>query len=521
MVFCKLSDNVKNKLNEVEIETEKIINETKEKINKNVNDNLKKIENNTKKINDKVLEKKKAIENTIIKPYKATKSRHRALMFIIDICLVIVLTMFFYKMYPVMKNYLNKDKYNDEQYKKAQKLPESAFSKEELRKVQEFRKSYQDWLDYYKQESAFSDSNLGKFEIQMGNILRSPFLMIIQYVVPYIIVAYIIWFIIKYIKYLIAAIWGFFIACYQYITSKITCTLAQKWYIRMITGWSRSCPNFGNYLAAWQNNYINRPIAEERISYLRGITQAKRQYELRYSGISPYKIGWGLIQGWLDWFKNLKLIYIDLPLNELYLQIIDFHPKYIVRPYSMFGDDLDKKATKIKGDSYPSKTKKGKVCKCPPRKTLYKKLDNFIKNEIPKKATEISDLTSRTTKKISETTQNTKNKIKDTNLYDNVSNLYDKASSCDTYDTIINKTIQNRKNVGKVAWVSLFITSVAIIGFSMFYQYPNWVKNLISPAYTFINGYVATPVIQGVTLSIGIVYVGLFLYLGYYSFLKR
>ncbi len=520
MVFCKLSDNVKKKLNDVEIDTEKFINETKKKINENVQNNIKKLEENKKKIDNKILERKKSIERTIIRPYKAGKNRNKAIMFVIDICILIALGLFTYKMYPFIKQYLNKESYDEKQFNEAKKLPESAFSKEELRKVQEFRKSYQDWLDYYKQESAFSDSNLGKFEIQMGNLLRSPFLLIIQYVVPYIIVAYIIWFIIKYIKYVIAAIWGFFIACYQYVTRKITCTLAQKWYIRLITGWSRCSPSFSGYLQSWQNNYINRPIAEERISYLRGIEVARQQYQLKYGGFSPYKYGFNILSGWLDWLKNLKLVYIDLPLNELYLQIIDFHPNYVVRPYTMFGEDVSKKTDKIKGDAYPSKTKKGKVCKCPPRKTLYKKLNNYL-TDIPKKATQLSDIAATTKRKVKEVTINTANKVKDTDLYDNVSDVFDKVTSCDSYDTVLNKTIQNKKNIGKVAWITMFTVTAGIVAFSMFYQYPNWVKNLISPAYSFINGYVPTQTIQGVTMSIGIVYIGLFLYLGYYSFFKK
>lgn len=520
MVFCKLSDNVKQRLNEVEIETEKIINETKNKIYKSVENNLKKIDKNRKKINDKVLKKKRNIESRILRPYKATKSKNRAIIFIIDICILITLGIFSYKLYPLVKKYLNKESYNEKQYKDAQNLPESAFSKEELRKVQEFRKSYQDWIDYYKREDAFSDANLGKFEIQMGSTLRDPFLLIIQYVIPYVIVAYIIWFIIKYIKYVIAAMWGFFIACYQFVTKKITCTLAKKWYIRLITGWKRCSPNFNQYLSAWKNNYVNRPIAQERVSYLKGVQQARQQYQLRYGGLTPLKLGLNIFQGWFDWFKNLKLVFVDLPLNELYLQIIDFHPNYIVKPYTIFGDNVNKKTNKIKGNAYPSTTKKGKVCKCPPRKTLYKKLNKYLQ-DIPKKATELSDIASITTRKISETTRNTKNKIKDSNLYDNASDIFDKATSCDTYDNAMNKTIENKKNIAKVAWISLFLAMVGIIGFSMFFQYPNWVKKLISPVYLFVNGYVPTIAIQSITLGIGIVYIGLFLYLGYYSFLKR
>ena len=507
MVFCKLSDKV-------EIDNEKFINKTKKKINKSISDNLTKVKKNTNKINDKILEKKKTIENTIIKPYTQNKSKNKALLFIIDICIVIVLGLFSYKMYPLVKKYFKgKQKYTAEQYKKAQELPETAYSREELRKVQEFRKSFQDWIDYYKQESGFSDSNLGKFEIQTGNLLRGPFIFIIQYVAPFVIVAYMIWFIIKYIKYVIAAIWGFFIAIYQFITKKITCTLAEKWYIRLVTGWEECDPKFSQYLNSWQNNYIKRPIAQERINYLRSIQQARQQYQLNYGAFSPYRYGMNLLNTFLDWFKNLKLIYIDLPLNELYLQIIDFHPTYIVKPYSMLGDDLTEKTDKIKGDSYPSKTKKGKVCKCPPRKTLYKKLDTYLK-DIPKKTTELSDSITRKTRNISNITKNTTNKLKDTELYDNINKL----TSCDTYDNALNKTIENSKNIGKITWIILFLITIAIVVYSIFFQYPNWIKKIMSPVFVYVNSYVPTYAIQGLSLGLGISYIILFLLLGYVSF---
>lgn len=513
MVFCKLSNKVRNKLTDIEIETEKIKNKTTDKINTNVKKGLDKIDSNKKKIKDKILEKKKKIDDAIIRPYKENKSKNKALMFIIDVCIIIVLILFIFKIYPKIKKYLKPDqKFSEEQYEQAKNLPESAFTKEELRKSKEFRKSYQDWLNYYKSEDAFSDENLGKPDIARGNLLRSPFLFILQYVIPYIIVAYIIWFIVKYIKYVAAAIWGFFIICYQYITKKITCTLAEKWYIRMVTGWSRCSPNFGDYFNDWQNNYIKRPLSEERISYLKGVEQAKIAYQLKYSGLSlsPSKFGVGLWNGFWDWLRRLKLTYIDLPLNELYLQLIDFHPNYIVKPYSTLGDGLGKKVTKIKGDPYSSKTKKGKVCKCPPRKTVYKKLQNYI-NDIPNKKKAITNKTSKIIR-------NTNKRLRRFNKLDKVA---DDMSSCDTYDSIYNKVVDNRKNIGKVVWATMFISTIAIAIYSIFFQYPAWIKNLLAPVYKFTTTYVSKPFISGATITLGIIYVIIFLLLGYYSYLTK
>ncbi len=520
MVFCKLSDNIKKKLNDTDLETEIIINKTKDNINTSISNTLKNIDENKKKLTDKLLERKQKIEASILQPYKVKKSKNRAIMFVIDVSLMIFLGLFIYRSTPLIKKYFFKEeKYTKEQLEEAMKLPESAYSKEQLRKAQEFRKSYMDWLMYYKNENAFSDDNLGKPEIIRGNMLRSPFLFILQYVIPYIIVAYIIWFIIKYIKYVIAAIWGFFIACYQFVTAKITCKLAEKWYIRMVTGWSRCSPSFGGYMNSWKNNYIVRPLAEERISYLRAVEQAKVQYKQNQSRFDPLSIGKTFWDRTMDRFRNFKLMYIDLPLNELYLQLTDFHPNYVVKPYSQLGKDLGKKSDKLKGDSYESKTKSGKVCKCPPRKTVYKKLNQYLMQELNNISDELSEIPKKTKEAISSITDEADRLLKKAR-FDKLEKIYNKLNSCDTYDAMYDKTVQNRKTIAKVIWILLFILTFVLLIMSIFFTSPGWIKALFTPVYQFTNSYVPAPALKGFTIGLIISYSLVFSWLGYYSFIK-
>jgi hypothetical protein len=510
MVFCKLSKKVKNKLENTEKEYQSIQAQTKKKIT-----NLdKKIKNKLKeasKKQDDILNKAYIARSKIIGPYKASKSKNRAVMFIIDVFIFIALGLFLYKSYPHIKKFiLKKVSYTEQQYKEAMNLPESAFSREELRKIAVMRKSFQDWLDYYKADSAFSDFNVGRGEIAKGNLLRGPFIFMIQYVIPYVIVAYMVWFVIKYVKYVIAAMWGFFIAIYQFTTRKITCTLAEKWYIRLITGWNTCSPRFADYLNSWQNNYVYRPIAEQRINYLKNLTAVRRQYDVSLKDLSPVDFGKRVFDNLFSWFSNLKRIYIDLPLNELYLRLIDFHRDFVVRPYSLLGEDMDKKSKKAKGEKYPSKTKSGKVCVCPPRKTSYSKLKALVKDS--------SKIVAKTEGSIEKTLDkgfgSTKKNLEITK--DKVENAIKKPakilSDCNTYDSVL----ENKKIIARIIWVILFLIVGIIATYSLFIGYPRWLKNYLAPIYVYTSQ-IPKVYLQGATITFGITYLIVFGILGYYS----
>lgn len=366
MVFCKLSKEVATKLNTAEKAIENGATTTKDAINAHISKHLAAIDKKKLGVYSRLQQQKRHIQETIIQPHEERRRTNMAMMFYVDLSLAVVVSMFLYKMYPWLRRlYAGAANYTPEQYAEAMKLTESAYSREELRLAQEYRKSFQDWKDFYKAEDAFNDYNVGTTEIQRGSTLREPAKFMIQYVIPYVILAYMVWFLVKYIKYVIAAIWGFFVMMYQFVAKKITCKLAEKWYIRLGTGWSRCHPKFNQYVDEWQRNYVTRPIAQERITYLKGVHGVKTQYKSKF-GEQPHLTLWNRIWDWLyDW----KRIYLDLPLQELYLQLIGFNPVYVVRPYQVLTD---------REQAYDSKTKSGKVCKCPPRKTLYRKLKTYM-----------------------------------------------------------------------------------------------------------------------------------------------
>ena len=365
MVFCKLTKKVAKKIKNAEQAIEDSATATKDTINSHIRTQLTAIDSKKltilSRIQDKLERQKQHINTTIIQPHEAQRRTNMAMMFYVDMSLTIVLGLFIYKMYPLLKSIISRPAFTKEQYEEALKKPETAYSREDLRLATEYRKSFQDWLDFYKKEDAYSDYNVGTTEIQRGSTLREPARFMIQYVIPYVILAYSVWFLVKYIKYVIAAIWGFFVMVYQFVTKKITCKLAEKWYIRLGTGWSRCHPKFNKYIDQWQRNYITRPVAQERITYLKGAHGIKAKI-----GDQPHLTLWNRL--W-DWLYEWKHTYLDLPLQELYLQLIGFHPVYVVRPYDTLAN---------REKAYNSKTKSGKVCKCPPRKTAYRKLKTYL-----------------------------------------------------------------------------------------------------------------------------------------------
>lgn len=463
MVFCKLSKKVSKKIKHAEQTIEDSATATKDNINSHIRTQLSAIDKKKlsimSKIQDKLARQKERINKTIIQPHETQRRTNMAMMFYVDMSLTIVLGLFIYKLYPLVKGAITKPTFTKEQLEQALNLPESAYSREDLRLATEYRKSFQDWLDYYKKDDAFSDYNVGKIEIERGSTLRQPALFLIQYVIPYVILAYIVWFFVKYIKYVIAAIWGFFVMVYQFVTKKITCKLAEKWYIRLGTGWSRCHPKFNHYVDKWQRNYITRPAAQERITYLKGVHGVKAKI-----GDQPHLTLWNRI---LDWLYDLKRIYLDQPLQELYLLLVGFHPVYVVRPYELLAS---------RENAYSSKTKSGKVCKCPPRKTAYRKLKTFLETKpqqrLQNKLAAIADSVSSTHAKATKLTASKASGSDATttssgSFLDGICGSDEEEEEKQQQKQQLQKKRRNKKTIAQAIWTLMMICTVCAVLFGL------------------------------------------------------
>lgn len=129
------------------------------------------------------------------------------------------------------------------------------------------KESWEKWYQYFYLQNTSSLAKIDERFINEGNASRPFWNFFITNIFPTIILGYIIWVIIKYYKYVFAAMWGFFIMLYSFFTKKVECTLAAKWYIRMVTGWKKCKVSFSDYLNRWYNDFILRPIKEQHINY--------------------------------------------------------------------------------------------------------------------------------------------------------------------------------------------------------------------------------------------------------------
>ncbi len=193
-------------------------------------------------------------------------------------------------------------------------------------------------------------------------------------------------------------------------------------------------------------------------------------------------------------------MYIELPTEELYLQLTRFHPTYVVYPYDILTE---------KPKPYTSKTKKGKVCKCPPKKSVYNKLNCYLK----KSRCKLSKNVKNTKETINTTTNHIKNVRSSANKkVESLKKKLPSAPSCETVETKSKKAAQG-------IWTILMILTTGIIVYSLMYKTPKIVDKLFTPVYNFTDSYIPSMSIPTKSMTIIAVYFTMFISLGLYGFI--
>lgn len=323
-----------------------------------------------------------------------------------EVILVIICFFALTFLWPYLSAKINK--YSSHQLNQAKKLPQSAFSIADMAKIEMQGKSLQKYYNYFR-SNPFSDEHIGIGELQRMNTYLPFIAFIIQYLVPPMVAGYLIWFVIKYWKYVLDAIWGWFLMMYHFATGRVECVLAEKWYIRWITGWSDDCPTFGEMFDDWRRTYIDIPIYKEKLKYVREFNEAKEKYYTRPKQKyidAPLESLTQRFENMRARLSSLKQKYFDnvinsitsksseltsLPKEELYKRIVTDN-KHLANIYSQ----VKKTTNKIQGDSYTSTTKSGKQCKCPARKTHMSKLTDSVSTHINRAKDDVSNLVSST-----------------------------------------------------------------------------------------------------------------------------
>ena len=322
-------------------------------INKNKIVNEKDKENIKDVIDNKVL--------PVVEPIKQDLLYRADITFLISVVSIVTILILVYYLFPLLKSaspYL----FTEEQYLSALNKPESSYSLEELAKIRIEKDSFKRYYEYFS-SSPYSLESQGVYDIARGVVLLPIVSFVLIYIVPPIVIAYICWFIYTYWIYVIEAVWGWFLMIYNYSTTLIECTLAEKWYIRMVTGWSTCSPQFSQYFEEWKTKYVDVPIYYEKLAYIKAFKEAKAKYwtkpKIDYidTPLSIAKVDAKfakktfLERTWENFLDKLYIVYYNLfivPRDRLYEILIE----------------LSQKESKYLTPNYPSVTTDGNACSC-------------------------------------------------------------------------------------------------------------------------------------------------------------
>jgi len=249
---------------------------------------------------------------------------------LIEIFLAVLFLAILYKIIPYLRG-TTKPSFSKEQFTKAMKLGSTAFTVEEMAKVNLQVKAFQDYADYFKSEP-FSPENSGSTDLMKANAIMPIFLVVVQFVVPPFVISYIIWFIIRFWPYVMVASWEFYLAMYSYFTALIEGRLGCKWYIRMVTGWSCRTPNFSTYMDTWRKTYVDRPMYTEQLRYVKQYHDVRHRYvEIPYEKyielpIERYKVR----------AQFAKKILMDRTFEVFLKNLQSLYPEYYEMPRDTF-----------------------------------------------------------------------------------------------------------------------------------------------------------------------------------------
>jgi hypothetical protein len=221
---------------------------------------------------------------------------------------------------------------------------------DELQKIEIVRESWLQWYTYYYRNGIQTAEEQAYFYMNLGNLTRPLIIDTITYVILPMSIGYVVWFCIKYYDYVLAATWGWFIMMYSFMTKKVECTLAKKWYIQFVTGWKKCSPSFSKYMTDWYVRFIQRPLRQEQLNYMRAYDEF--QIFQRKNSLSV------LWDGFKNAFANM-LALIKKSFRQLYDMIHKFFTslgKLLLTIYQF--------VLSIFGVAYKSESSTGEDCKC-------------------------------------------------------------------------------------------------------------------------------------------------------------
>lgn len=428
----------------------------------NVDGNMKSIKRNRAKAANAFKRKKQQLKDIYLK--QSWRQRRPDITLFIEVVFAIILGVILYYVWPMLTSTASTN-YSPEQLSKAAKMSPNAFNMEEIAKVNMEARSFSDYAQYFKNDP-FSPANMGIDALNAGAAVLPFVQFFIMFVLPPFTAGYIIWFIIRFYKYVYKALWGWFVAMYKYFTSMIQGKLGCKWYIRMVTGWGCNSPNFYQYYVQWRRQYVDVPAYYEKLNYIKKFHWAKRRYyelPMRHYITIPRK-------RYAIKAKFAKKLYVDRAIEVFLKKLSSRYPQYYTMPKKEFLKWLTGKNRYLAGvyskamqtraqigRPYRSITKSGKQCVCPGSKS-HKEL---------KKKTSAARMT-------------IDRLVKATNkVYDKVTSV-SHSPTCETVDKGLEKTIKNRHDIARKILIFIVCVVLSLYIYSSVYGTPIWLKNATS-----------------------------------------
>ncbi len=477
-LVCKLDEIIKEKSNEKVNILKKQLSDDLSDINASISQKKNNIINQINETITNINDKKEKIVNDFEQEYNqsslpAIRSSRPDMTLLIEISVLVILLIVLYLIWPYLsasKSYL----FSQEQYMKALELPESSFSIGELSQIRIELEAFKKYFEYFD-SPPYSLENQGIYDLNKGVIFLPILSFMIIYIVPPFVILYIIWFIITYWKYVIAALWGWFLMIYSYTTKLIECKLASKWYIRMVTGWTECSPSFSEYFNAWRRQYVDIPVYYEKLRYVQEYYAIKQRYYTipkKYYIDLPserYQIKLEYLQKvyinraaevFLKKLVDIYGNYYEMPRDELYLYLLG-NNKNLAALWSK----INQTKKQVLGLPYESATPSGSKCTCPATDTPAKVIKNLISSDI---------------NLVNDDLKTAADKIKQ--LYDNISQI--KESDTKPCETIVNN--RNTIYFGLLSITILFF--VILYAYSKIFGTPKWWYLIISPTWKFVTG---------------------------------
>ncbi len=468
---CSLGTNIKKKSSSISKKISTKIGDYQDKLSSVGKDGINKIKEIKKKSIDNVDKLKEVTYNNTAGKYlnhPIRKSRPDITL-LLEIIVVIAILIVLYKAWPYLTGTV-KPGFTKEQFQQALQLPPSAFTVEQLAKVNIETNAFKSYSEFFKNtRSPYSWENSGLPDLMMASILM-PFIVItFQFIVPPFVIGYILWFIYNYWGHVYSGTVGWITMLYDYFTDLLQCKFGCKWYVRMMTGWSCCSPNFMDYVSRWRRKYVDRPIYYEKLKYFRKYYWAKKHYyEIpyrKYIEIPSKKYNVKL--------NFAKKIYIDRAVDVFLSKLLGSYPKTYIKPRNRLFNALlsnnrnlaavyakTKQAkAQIEGKSYKSITPSGRTCVCPATKTPLSRIKKAIITETGQAKDDLESLIKKT--------RDTYNKVNGINI----------DLDCKTADTII----ENRRSIGKTILLILSMIIFILLGYSSIFGTPNWLLNMFGP----------------------------------------